>query len=263
MERLQQEAATKIKHVLHNNDIRESTTDNFRLLSKLDENDATTVAARLEKVRTDTRKKWLGLGAEKWEWPCEVQYHPSVDEYSRKTGLPKYSPGHSSIEMESLTGRIVRRGIHMHGEVDKVLVTVLPHEVTHTVLAGNFGTFHVPRWLDEGIAVLEENGTIRDHARSLPGFRKDGTLFTTRELLALDDYPAPKRIGAFYAQSVTLVELLAAHKNGPHGVTKFAQDAVKGDIDAALQRHYGKSVDALHAEWEKHAFAPPAAVGMK
>ena len=90
---------------------------------------------------------------------------------------------------------------------------VLPHETTHVVLAGMFGIVEVPRWCDEGIAVLSEPADkIEAHRRNLHKFHADNQLFGLKELMELKDYPQARRIGAFYAQSVMLTEFLTQQK---------------------------------------------------
>jgi hypothetical protein len=132
---------------------------------------------------------------------------------------------------------------------------VLPHEVTHTVLAGQFGGKQIPRWADEGMAVLDEpRDRIDRHLRTLPRQRDNGQLYTSRELIGLKDYPEPRRIAAFYAQSVSLTEFLAKAK-GPRELARFIRDGQRDGYETALQSHYGWSFDDLEREWRKHAFS--------
>ena len=52
---------------------------------------------------------------------------------------------------------------------------MLPHEATHVVLAGQFGDQPVPRWADEGMAVLTEpRDKIDRHLRNLPALPARG-----------------------------------------------------------------------------------------
>src|SRR2546423_9176713 len=96
-----------------------------------------------------------------------------------------------------------------------MMEAVLPHETTHVVLAGMFGNHDVPRWADEGIAVLTEPSfKVELHRRNLEKNHQEGLLFGVLELMQLRDYPPARRIGAFYAQSVCLVEFMAV-MSGP------------------------------------------------
>ena len=58
-------------------------------------------------------------------------------------------------------GRILGQDMHIEGSLDRLLASVLPHEVTHTVFAYYFRQ-PVPRWADEGGAVLSEDDIERN-----------------------------------------------------------------------------------------------------
>ncbi len=106
---------------------------------------------------------------------------------------------------------------------------VLRHEVTHACLAGMFGDKFVPRWADEGIAVLSESKHKYRYRRE----------FGIRELMKMDDYP--RKVEAFFAQSVGLVEFLVAEKS-PKTLVNFIRD---GSDEKSLQKHYGFSFEQL------------------
>ena len=73
---------------------------------------------------------------------------------------------------------------------------VLPHETTHVVLAGQFGSLPVPRWADEGIAVLTEPpAKVAQHRQNLLRCHQEGMLFGLKELMVLENYPQePRRV---------------------------------------------------------------------
>jgi hypothetical protein len=123
-------------------------------------------------------------------------------------------------------------------------------------LAGRFGEFPVPRWADEGVAVLSEpQEKVERHLRNLLQYRQDNTLLGLREIMQMNDYPNPRFISAFYAQSVSLVEFLAREK-GPQTFSTFVKEGLAGGYEAALRKHYGiQSFDDLEQRWRKHAFA--------
>jgi hypothetical protein len=159
-------------------------------------------------------------------------------------------------------GRLVSRSIHLRADEPNLLSAVLPHEATHVVLAGQFGDQPVPRWADEGIAVLTEpREKIERHLCNLGKCSREGQLFGLRELVQQsyqpqqDGYPDPRRIGAFYAQSVALVEFLA-NKQGPQVFTAFLREGLRGGYEPALQRYYGyRSFQELEQDWLRHAMA--------
>src|SRR5262249_54192518 len=137
-----------------------------------------------------------------------------------------------------------------HCDDPNLLPAVLPHETTHIVLAGRFGDHLVPRWADEGIAVLSEpREKVERHLRNLSRCRQEGQVFNLRHLMQLGEYPDPQHIGSFYAQSVSLVEFLA-HERGHQVCTAFLRDGLREGYEPALQRHYGwRSFDELEQRW--------------
>jgi hypothetical protein len=139
-----------------------------------------------------------------------------------------------------------------------LLEAVLPHETTHVVLAGQFGAFDVPRWADEGIAVLTEPADmIAQHRKNLARCQRDGLLFTPKELMGLKDYPPARQVAAFYAQSVVLVDFLVQQK-GPETFSAFLREGLKDGYEPALRKHYGWDYATLQTSWNRHLTAEVA-----
>src|SRR5262249_3691326 len=111
--------------------------------------------------------------------------------------------------------RVLLRRIDLPADNPDMLTAVLPHETTHIVLVGRFGPHCVPRWADEGMAVLSEpQARINLYLHNLNTHQRDESLFSVRELMAQHDYPTqPRRIAPFYAQSVSLVDYLCRKKD--------------------------------------------------
>jgi hypothetical protein len=198
-------------------------------------------------------RKWLGSVPEDWSPRCDIFLHPTAQDYSRETGKAATSPGHSSLKMEA--GRVIIRRIDLHWEACNLLVAVVPHETTHVLLAGQFGEQPLPRWADEGLAVLSEpRDQVERHLRNLASCRQQNSLFSVQQLMQLADYPDPPYIKGFYAESVSLIEYLSVLK-GPQELTAFLRDARKIGYEAALARHYGfRNFDDLQARWTQKAF---------
>ncbi len=228
-------------------------TSHFRIFHKQTPAFVEKVAYVAEKTRYEMYRKWFGNAGPQWNPLCEVYLYATAQEYARATGVPTSTPGHSRILSEG--GRIVGRRMDLHCDLATLLDAVLPHETTHVVLAGQFGPFPVPRWVDEGIAVLTEPAEqIERHRRNLVRGHRDGLLFSVRNLLSLNDYPQPRQISAFYAQSVVLVEFLSKQR-GPHVFTTFVRDGLKEGYEAALRQHYRCDFAALQENWSRHLTA--------
>lgn len=228
-------------------------TANFRIFHNQPREIVQQAAQVAERTRAAMQRKWFGRTAEAWNPKCDLFLHTTAQDYSRVTGAPGQSPGHSSFRIES--GQVVGRRIDLHCDDINMLVAVLPHETTHTVVAGNFGEQPVPRWADEGMAVLTEpREKIERHLRNLPKYRDERALFSMRQLLQMNDYPDPRYVGSFYAESVSVVEFLSARK-GPEVFTAFVRDGLRNGYEWSLQKHYGyRDFSELEQQWGQYAF---------
>lgn len=228
----------------------------FRILHNQNRDLAAKVAQVAEHTRRDMYHKWFGGEAPAWQPKCDLYLHATAEDYHRATGVPAQSPGHSRIETDVAGARIVNRRMDLHCDNPTMLQAVLPHETTHVVLAGMFGPHPVPRWADEGIAVLTEPADkVEQHRRNLLRFQQEGQLFAVKELLQLQDYPQPRRIGAFYAQSVFVVDFLARQR-GPQVLTAFVRDGLREGYEAALRKHYGfRDFAELQTSWDQQLAA--------
>ncbi|MEY4787906.1 MAG: hypothetical protein RLZ61_124, partial [Planctomycetota bacterium] len=212
-------------------------TKNFRVWHHLNQADATQVAKSSEACRVEAAMKWFGAVGNDWTPICEIYLHPTAQEYSKSTGAPVASPGHTTLKTEGV--RVLSRRIDLHTDEANMMTGVLPHETTHVVLAGRMGDQPVPRWADEGMAVLSEpKNRIQKHLDNLPKHARENTLFHVSRLMQMADYPEPKLVGPFYAQSVSLVDYLTRLK-GPQAFSEFMKDGLKNGYESALSRHYG------------------------
>ena len=250
-------SVTKVRHWTQNKGgWMVASTPHFHIFHKQDSAYAEKVAQIAENTRQTMYRKWFGQDGPEWEPVCELILHPSAAAYTQDTGVPGSSPGHSRIESDP-SGRVIARRMDMRLDASGMMEAVLPHEATHVVLAGMFGTNHVPRWCDEGIAVLSEpNDKIDAHRRNLHKFSKDGQLFGLKELMELKDYPQPRRIGAFYAQSVVLTEFLTQQKN-PRVLTEFIKDGLRHGYEQSLQKHYDMTFSQLEQLWQQQVLSDP------
>jgi len=229
-------------------------TKNFRVWHHLNQADATQVAKSSEACRVEAAMKWFGAVGNDWTPICEIYLHPTAQEYSKSTGAPVASPGHTTLKTEGV--RVLSRRIDLHTDEANMMTGVLPHETTHVVLAGRMGDQPVPRWADEGMAVLSEpKNRIQKHLDNLPKHARENTLFHVSRLMQMADYPEPKLVGPFYAQSVSLVDYLTRLK-GPQAFSEFMKDGLKNGYESALSRHYGiQSYNDLNQSWWNTCFS--------
>jgi hypothetical protein len=220
----------------------EVETANFRVIYCGPRTLAEQAARVAEWTRAAVIRKWFGEEPKPWEPKCTVFLYPNADYYARQTGKAKDSPGHSTSARDPANlERVVKRQIDLHCDVADMLTHVLPHETTHVVLAGRFGRYDLPRWADEGMAILSEpREKVERYLKLLPSLRSRQELFTASELMAFhDNYPEARRITPFYVQSVSLVDFLCSQKGGPQQFTRFVREGLESGFDKALQHSYG------------------------
>lgn len=212
-------------------------TASFRIFHNQPRAVAEQAARAAEATRLAMARKWFGDDGGEWSPRCDIYLHATAQDYSRATSQSPSCPGHSTIHTAG--ERVISRRIDLHCDDPNMLAGVLPHETTHVVLAGRFGEKPLPRWIDEGVAVLTEpRDRIEKHLARLAQHRQDGLLFRMSALLPMTEYPEPRFVGSFYAQSVSVVELLVA-RQGPRVFTEFVREGMQQGFEPALKKHYG------------------------
>jgi tetratricopeptide (TPR) repeat protein len=234
------QAAVAVKHFAKGaNGYQLAETSHFRVFHNQTADYAEKVVQIAEATRVQMSRRWFGKDGDDWQPKCDIFLHANAAEYSERTRQNPAFPGHSRIELDERNGRVVTREIHMRCDNPAMLDAVLPHETTHVVLAGNFGNKHVPRWVDEGVAVLTEPlEKVQQHKKNLAKSLQSRELIPLRDLVQLSNFPEAKQITVFYAQSVALVDYLTALK-GPQVFTQFVREAMRDGYDGALKKHYG------------------------
>jgi hypothetical protein len=212
-------------------------TTNFRFLHNQSREVVERAARLAELTRGTMQHKWFGSSRGDWHPRCDIYLHATGRDFSRAIGVPANVPGYSITRV--LGSRVVFRRIDLHCDDPNMLVAVLPHEVTHVLMAGRFGKDSVPPWANEGMAVLAEPpDKIRCHLRNLARCREEGRLFQVCQLIQLREYPDHRSLAAFYAQSVALVEFLSRERE-PQVFTRFLCDSLQEGLERACLRHYG------------------------
>ena len=116
--------------------------------------------------------------------------------------------GATTFTFGSENGRpvVTSQRMEIRGEAKQLLNSVLPHEVTHTVLAHHFGR-PVPRWADEGGSVLSENDEERySHDVKCRELLNAGRGIVLRTLFRMADYPRDMLV--LYAQGFSVTDYL-------------------------------------------------------
>jgi hypothetical protein len=211
------------------------------------------VVQAIEKLRQDLCGTWLPKSQKtSWNPKCHIVVHPRLEGYLKEVGPGAgQTTGSSLIDFDE--NRIVMRRIDIRGDRADWFADALAHELTHVVLADRFTEVQIPHWADEGMAIQADPiAKRRLHGRDLDAAVASGGEFRLVELLTLDHYPHPSRMGAFYGQSASLVDYLT-RIGSKEQLVSFVHEATVNGYDAALRNIYAISgVSALENQWRRH-----------
>ena len=228
-------------------------SENFQVCCAESAVPAKELARHAEAVRTALGSKWLGKSPEEnWNPRCQIVLHGSQRSYVSACGRgSERTVGSSLINVSE--GRTISRRIDLLGGNTDFLSAALPHELTHVILRARFTFTMVPRWADEGAAILADSKAKQGrHHRDLNDALLHRTAFHAADLLTRDEYPGPDRMGAFYGQSASLAKFLI-DRGSPERFVEFIENATAQGYDAALQKCYGiDNLTELDRQWRRH-----------
>ena len=203
-------------------------TAHFRVMSQ-DPEFAKRVAAMAEAYRAHLARHWLGHDLPAWgeKVPLMVNTSPKLPA-SGETKYTLMGGGIRSIQMV------------VSGTQERILDSVLPHEMTHTVLATHFASTGkpVPRWADEGACTTVEHLSERSkHDVMLVKFLTENRGIPFRQLFAMREYPTDMM--PLYAQGYSLCAFLIA-QSGPRKFVEFLELGMQSeDWVYAIDSAYG------------------------
>ena len=145
-------------------------------------------------------------------------------------------------------------GWHMtiQGTEERILDSVLPHEISHMIFASYFRR-PLPRWADEGAATLVEHESERlRQTKLLDQVIRTSKRIPLRQLLNIKEYPQDMQdVLTLYAEGYSLADYLVQQK-GPEGKTiylKFLDDAHRHGWEEAFNKHYATTVEKVEESW--------------
>jgi hypothetical protein len=187
-----------------------------------------------EHYRSQKATEWLGREMPNWGRPCPLRVTLAGNSGGATT-FDFYNGSIRSIEM------------HIEGSPDRLLASVLPHEITHTVLAYYF-RMPVPRWADEGSSVLSEDERERNvHEQEVRRILQTRRAIPLRRLFGLMDYP--RDVMVLYAEGYSVANFLVGQSSRLEFLAFVAQ-GMQGNWDAAIRAHYRyRSVEELEGAW--------------
>jgi hypothetical protein len=216
-------------------------TENF-IVSCSDPAFAQQVAKAAEEQRRDLAIHWLGKPLPQWSQACPITVVAS----------PRLGAGGSTTYQLS-PGRIGGWIMEVKGSQERILDSVLPHEISHTILATYFTKLGkpVPRWADEGACTTVEHASERDkHDQFLIQFLSQGRGLPFATMFTLKEYP--RDIMPLYAQGYSVTSFLIA-QGGPRRFVDFLEDGMTTENwMMATERHYGyPMIGKLQTAWNK------------
>jgi hypothetical protein len=224
------------------------STNNFRVEAPTAEI-AKQVGQAAERYRQEQAVAWTGKELPAWDKPCPI----------RVTITLGACRGCTTFTFDR--GKVLSQSMAVEGPLDRLVSAVLPHEMAHAIVVGQIGQ-PLPRWADEGAAVLAEPAAQREQHEAICReiINTPGRAIPLRRLLPQRDYPSD--ITALHAQGYTLVSFLVKER-GRAALLAFVKEGLGNNgWDAALHAHYGyRSVDELERAWLKtQKEKPPAPV---
>jgi hypothetical protein len=210
------------------------------------------VGTAAEEFRQTLAIEWLGKPMPTWSQPCPITV---------EIGAQLGAGGATSFVFDH--GEVFGWQMNIQGPLDRVLDSVLPHEVTHTIIASHFRR-PLPRWADEGACTTVEHHEERaKQQKMLVTFLRTGRGIPFSQMFAMKDYP--RDILPLYAQGHSLATFLLA-QGGKQKFLAFVADGLERDQwTQALNQHYGFTNLAVlqdtWLDWVRHGSPALPATG--
>lgn len=195
------------------------------------------VAEAAERLRKELAIEWLGRELPPWRDSCPIEVLND-----------KGAGGVTQFYFDR--GQPYGWSMRIQGTRERVLDSVLPHEITHMVFATHFGC-PLPRWADEGACTTTEHISERQkQERLLNSFLQTNRGIPFNAMFAMTEYPSD--VLPLYAQGYSLSRFLISLE----GRQRFIQFVGEGLADrrwaAAVKRSYGfADLSDLQTQWNR------------
>lgn len=213
------------------------STPNFVVTAPTDEI-AQQCALVAEECRERVAIEWLGKTLPRWYRPCTVSVKVGQIGAGGKT------------EFSFDRGEVFGWRMSVQGTLERILDSVIPHEVSHTIFACHFRR-PLPRWADEGAATLVEHESEQNRQRlMLKQVMNNGHRIPLKKLLAMKEYPTDMEgVLTLYAEGYSLADFLV-QAGGRTRYLDFLEDAHHRGWDTAIREHYKvEGIDDLEHRW--------------
>ncbi len=198
---------------------------------------AAEIAQAAEHFRRELAVEWLEHELPNWAAPCPIvaRVDPSLGAGGR-TSFVFRNRRPSEWDME------------IQGSHERILDSVLPHEITHTIFATHFGC-PLPRWADEGACTTVEHQEERNKQEQwLIRFLKTERGIPFNRMFEMTEYPGD--ILPLYSQGYSLARFLIAQGGRPKFIHFVGQGLNTDNWPAAVRQFYGyDSLGELQLTW--------------
>lgn len=198
---------------------------------------ARSVCEQAEVFRRDLAIEWLGRELPEWSQPCPITV--TVGEHLGAGGATSFMFNR---------GRPFGWKMSIQGSYQRVMDSVLPHEVTHTIFATHFGQ-PLPRWADEGACTTVEHNSEKDKQHhNLIRFLQTNRGIPFNKMFAMKEYPPD--VLPLYAQGFSLTRYLIMQGGKPHFVNFVADGLQTNNWAAGISKFYGyRDLSDLQVKW--------------
>jgi hypothetical protein len=190
-----------------------------------------------EKYRRELAIEWLGSPMPNWSKPC-----PIVAEVAPHLG----AGGATSFVFDR--GEVFGWEMKIQGNEQRLLDSVLPHEVTHTIFASHFRR-PLPRWADEGACTTVEHVAERTKQQQmLISFLKTQRGIAFHQMFAMKEYP--RDVLPLYSQGYSLARFLI-EQGGRRKFLEYIGEGLKSEKwSEVTDKHYGyDNLAKLQEKW--------------
>lgn len=195
------------------------------------------IGDQAEKCRRELALEWLGKELPKWSRPCPIK---------AKVAPNLGAGGATSFVFDQ--GEVFGWRMEIQGSRERVLDSVVPHEVTHTIFASHFRQ-PIPRWADEGACTTVEHvSEISKQENMLIEFLKTRRGIPFSNMFAMTEYP--RDVLPLYAQGHSLSQYLISQR-GKREFLAFLENGLQdSNWPRAISEHYGyRDLLTLQNSW--------------
>ena len=190
-----------------------------------------------EQYRKQLAIEWLGQEMPSWAQPCPITAH--VADHLGAGGA-------TSFLFER--GEVFGWRMTIQGSRTRILDSVLPHEVTHTIFATHFRQ-PLPRWADEGACTTVEHPSEKAKQQAmLVEFLRTNRGISFSKMFAMREYPSD--VMPLYSQGYSLARFLI-QQGGKRKFLAYVADGLSdGNWTRATKDNYSfTTLGTLQNSW--------------